>query len=59
MAGCEACKFRGKYDQNPRSFLGRLWKWHIRWCPGWKQYLKSLPDEERERIQRKYSGPTG
>ena len=55
MAGCEQCKFRGKYDEDPRSFLGRLWKWHTRWCPGWKQYLKSLPDEERETVKRKYS----
>jgi len=55
MAGCEQCKFRGTYDKNPRSFFGRLWKWHIRWCPGWKQYLKSLPEEEREAINRKYS----
>jgi hypothetical protein len=55
MAGCKECKMRGKYDLNPRSFLGRLWKWHTRWCPGWKQYLEDLPDEEREHVKRKYS----
>jgi len=55
MAGCEQCKLRKKYDDNPRSFLGRLWRWHTRLCPGWKQYMKSLPDEERETIKRKYA----
>jgi hypothetical protein len=39
---CEQCAFRKRYDKNPRSFLGRLWKWHTRWCPGWKRYVASL-----------------
>ena len=34
-------------DNNPKSFLGRIWRWHTTWCPGWKAYMKSLPDEER------------
>jgi hypothetical protein len=55
MAGCEGCKFRKKYDDNPRSFLGRLWKWHTGWCPGWKQYLASLSGEDRETCIKKYS----
>lgn len=55
MAGCEACKLRAKYDENPRSILSRIWKWHIGWCPGWKSYINSLPDEERKNILDKYS----
>ena len=55
MSSCEACKLRAKYDRAPRSLLGRLWKWHIRWCPGWKAYLKSLSDQERREIQHKYT----
>lgn len=46
------CKFRAKYDQNPRSFLGRIWKWHIGWCPGWKSYVKSKSEEEREELKK-------
>ncbi len=54
MSNCEKCKFRAKYDRNPRSILGRIWKWHIGWCPGWKAYLKSLPDETRQDLMKRY-----
>jgi len=51
---CESCGFRARYDKNPRSLLGRLWRWHAGWCPGWKSYMKSLPDEERTGLAEKY-----
>lgn len=56
MAGhnCESCGFRSRYDKNPKSILGRLWRWHIRWCPGWKSYLKSLPEEQRLSLENSY-----
>ena len=54
MAKCEKCQFRAKYEQNPRSILGRLWKWHTGWCPGWRGYLKSLPEEERSKLLERY-----
>ena len=54
MSNCETCKFRAKYDSNPRSILGRLWKWQISWCPGWKSYTRSLSDEERKELIQKY-----
>ena len=52
---CENCTFRKKYDNNPKSFLGRFWRWHINWCPGWKLYMKSLSEEERKNISKKYN----
>ena len=52
---CSNCKFRGKYDNNPKSLLGRLWRWHAGWCPGWKAYMKSLPDAERMKLAEKYN----
>lgn len=52
--GCNSCFFKAQYDKNPRSWLGRLWRWHINWCPGWKNYMKSLPDQERLEIAEKY-----
>ena len=55
MSNCDNCKFRAKYDKNPRSILGRIWKWHIGWCPGWKAYLKSLSDDERKKLTEQYS----
>lgn len=51
---CENCAWREKYDTNPSSFLGRLWKWHTRICPGWKMYLRSLTEEKRQEMYVKY-----
>lgn len=52
---CANCKFRAKYDKDPKSLLGRFWRWHINFCPGWKGYMKSLSDEERAVIREKYN----
>lgn len=51
---CADCTFRAKYDNNPKSILGKIWRWHIGFCPGWKAYMKSLPEEERAKIRKKY-----
>lgn len=51
---CENCGFRAKYDRNPQSFLGRLWRWHAGWCPGWKKYMASLPPEKRDELAERY-----
>ena len=59
MNNCEKCKFRAKYDLNPQSIMGRIWKWHTGWCPGWKSYVKSLPDERRTEILEKYDPASG
>ncbi len=52
---CGTCPFRAKFDNNPQSFLGRLWRWHINFCPGWRAYFKSLGEEEQNSIREKYS----
>jgi len=54
MSRCEQCKFRKAYDNNPKSLLGRVWKWHTGWCPGWKSYMQSLPDERQAVVLAKY-----
>jgi hypothetical protein len=51
---CADCKFRARYDENPKSLLGRFWRFHINFCPGWRSYLKSLSDEDRAKIVEKY-----
>ena len=53
-SNCENCAFRAKYDAKPKSFLGRLWRWHANWCPGWKAYMNSLTDEDRSSLAQKY-----
>jgi len=51
---CANCKLRARYDKNPRSILGRVWRWHVSWCPGWKAYMASLPVEDRKRLASAY-----
>ena len=51
---CANCKIRAQYDKNPKSLIGRFWRFHINFCPGWKAYLKSLSEEERIAIKEKY-----
>jgi hypothetical protein len=55
--GCDNCAMRAKYDNNPQSFVGRIWRWHIGFCPGWKAYMKSLSPEARRKVEEKYSLP--
>jgi hypothetical protein len=52
---CEKCNFRARYDDNPRAFLSRLWRWHAGWCPGWKRYMMSLPLEKRILLADRYN----
>ncbi len=52
---CSVCKFRKTYDNRPDSLVGKLWRWHINWCPGFNRYLKSLPMEERQKVAENYN----
>ena len=52
---CEECTLRAKYDKNPKSFLGRLWRWHIGFCPGWKKYFKDLPEDKKLELSNQYN----
>ena len=54
-SNCATCAFRAKYDNNPKSFLGRIWRWHANWCPDWKSYMNSLSDAERGELAKKYN----
>jgi len=51
---CADCPARKNYDKDPTSLSGRLWKWHIQFCPGWKGYVGSLSEQERKMIEEKY-----
>jgi hypothetical protein len=54
---CANCRFRAKYDNKPKSLLGRLWHWHAGWCPGFRSYMLSLPVAERRNQAEKYNLP--
>ena len=45
--GCEECMLRQNAEDNPKSFKARLWRWHTRWCPGWKAYQNYLASQNR------------
>jgi hypothetical protein len=46
---------KSRYDKNPNTLISKIWKWHLTWCPGWKSYLKHLPDDERNEVIKRYS----
>lgn len=51
---CAKCPIRAKYDKSPKSLIGRFWRWHINYCPGWKGYMKSLDEETKSSLIEKY-----
>jgi len=52
---CPECPLRRRFDRNPKSLLGRFWRWHINFCPGWKDYFLSLSESEQIEIRNKYN----
>ncbi len=52
---CSNCSMRAKYELKPKSFIGRFWRWHINFCPGWKQYMASLEESDRQGVKLKYN----
>ena len=52
---CENCKLRAHYDKSPKSFMGRFWRWHINFCPGWNSYFNSLSEEKKAEYRAKYN----
>ncbi|MDY7109975.1 MAG: hypothetical protein SYC29_15190 [Planctomycetota bacterium] len=47
-SNCAECRWRQHAERKPKSFLGRLWRWHTKWCPGWKAYQAELAEREAE-----------
>lgn len=45
---CEECKLRLYSERKPNSLIARIWKWHIKWCPGWKKYQKYLEESNNK-----------
>ncbi len=52
---CANCKLRAHYDKNPKSLLGRFWRWHINFCPGFRGYFTSRDEETKAQIREKYN----
>ncbi|MBR3303863.1 MAG: hypothetical protein IKI67_06770 [Bacteroidales bacterium] len=52
---CENCKFRAKYHKNPRSLIGRFWRWHINFCPGWRSYFTHQNPQKQQELREIYN----
>ncbi|HOY43949.1 MAG TPA: hypothetical protein PKY55_01500 [bacterium] len=52
---CANCALRARYDAKPKSLLGRFWRWHINFCPGWKKYFTALPSDEKTAVAKQYN----
>ena len=50
---CENCKFRAHYDKEPNSVLGKFWRWHINYCPGWRSYFSRQSEEKKAELREK------
>jgi hypothetical protein len=37
---CDNCPIRHEAQRRPASWVGRLWRWHTRWCPKWRAYAR-------------------
>lgn len=51
---CENCKIRAHCDAKPKLLMGRFWRWHINFCPGWKSYFTSQPPEKQAELRKQY-----
>ncbi len=49
---CPYCPCRTLAERRPQSWLARIWRWHTRWCPGWKAYQRSLATRTPETEHR-------
>jgi hypothetical protein len=47
-SNCHTCGMRARAEKKPGSLLARLWRWHTKWCPGWKAYIKELESKGLE-----------
>jgi hypothetical protein len=45
---CETCTMRKKAEDNPKSLMSRIWRWHTGWCPGWKAYQTHLAEQVKQ-----------
>ncbi|MFH1748550.1 MAG: hypothetical protein ABIG44_16065 [Planctomycetota bacterium] len=48
---CENCRLHGYARRKPDSLIARIWRWHTRWCPGWKAYQRTLAESEQQTPQ--------
>ena len=48
---CASCDIRQRAEANPNAIMARVWKWHTRWCPGWRAYQNALAEADEQVVQ--------
>ncbi|MCK4342331.1 MAG: hypothetical protein KAY37_11480 [Phycisphaerae bacterium] len=48
LYACEKCPLRSYSERKPKALITRIWRWHTKWCPGWKAYQKSQSEKRPE-----------
>ncbi len=43
---CGKCPLRSYSERKPNSIIARIWRWHTKWCPGWKAYQRALVEKQ-------------
>ncbi|MFC1944292.1 hypothetical protein ACFLX5_02185 [Chloroflexota bacterium] len=49
---CETCAMRRYAERKPNSIISKIWRWHTKWCPGWKKYQRELAQQQQEPAQQ-------
>jgi hypothetical protein len=47
-AKCETCPMRLRAEKNPKSLIARIWRFHTKFCPGWKAYQRELAQQGKQ-----------
>ena len=47
MSKCATCPMRLRAEKSPGSLLSKIWRWHTKWCPGWKAYQREQSQQQR------------
>ena len=50
---CATCPMRLRAEKKPKSLISKIWRWHTKWCPGWKAYQRELTKQSAESGQQK------
>jgi hypothetical protein len=50
---CEACGFRARAEEKPRSLIGIAWRLHTYVCPGWRSYQRTRAHAPQEQGQQR------
>ena len=51
-SSCENCKLRNYAERKPNSLPVKIWRWHTKWCPGWKAYQQGVAKKQEKMQQR-------